>query len=487
MKITSINGKVLFLLIVVAVCAVAAGCREDGSPVDGGQDGGVRVDGGIIIDGGYQKVAAPVFDPAGDKYYMSQIVTISCSTEGASIKYTTDGATPSQSIGIQYTKPVIISSGSTLKAVAYLDGLEDSDVVSGNYNIFSISAGSNFTCSATLDGGAKCWGLNEDGRLGNGTITNSKTPTFVTGLTSGTGSATTGIHACSLTRTGGVKCWGANDYGQLGNGTNTGSNVPVDVTGLGAGVRTVSTGSYHTCAITGEGALKCWGANDYGQLGNGTNIGSNVPVDVTGLNEGVKYVSAGSYHTCAITGEGALKCWGENKYGQLGNGTTTESSTPVDVTGLGSGADSVSAAWRNTCALNDQGTVKCWGANDYGQLGNGTNTASKTPVSVSNLPSGASMLSMSVGHACVVTQGGAIKCWGLNSGGQLGDGSNTNRNIPVNVYNFNYGAGFVSAGYYHTCAISADFEASCWGLNDSGQLGNGTTTSSNKPVDVTGL
>jgi alpha-tubulin suppressor-like RCC1 family protein len=137
-----------------------------------------------------------------------------------------------------------------------------------------------------------------------------------------------------VTTAGAVKCWGDNTYGELGDGTTTSSTTPVDVVGLGSGVASVSAGWMHTCVVTTAGAVKCWGYNGFGELGDGTTTSSTTPVDVVGLGSGVASVSASSGHACAVTSAGAVKCWGVNDYGALGDGTTTDSTTPVDVVGL---------------------------------------------------------------------------------------------------------------------------------------------------------
>jgi alpha-tubulin suppressor-like RCC1 family protein len=337
----------------------------------------------------------------------------------------------------------------------------------------------------------KCWGDNYYGQLGNGTNTtniSSYVPGDVSGLSSGVIALSAGgEHTCALTSSGGVKCWGWNYYGQLGNGTNTTSSyVPGNVSGLSSGVIALSAGYEPTCALTSSGGVKCWG----GELGNGTYTDSYVPVDVSGLSSGVIALSAGGMHTCALTSSGGVKCWGWNDKGQLGNGTNTTNTfsyVPGDVSGLSSGVIALSAGWKHTCALTSSGGVKCWGWNYYGQLGNGTNTDSYVPVDVSGLSSGVSAVSAGDVHTCALTSSGGVKCWGWNYYGQLGNGTNTDSYVPVDVSGLSSGVIALSAGWEHTCALTSSGGVKCWGWNYYGQLGNGTTTDSNVPVAVLGF
>jgi alpha-tubulin suppressor-like RCC1 family protein len=297
-------------------------------------------------------------------------------------------------------------------------------------------------------------------------------------------------HNCALTETGGVKCWGYNLDGELGDGTKTNRQAPVDVVGLGSGVAGISAGYRHTCALTSLGGVKCWGYNLEGRLGNGTTTSSSKPVKVSGLSSGVSAVSAGGFHTCALMQNGAVKCWGDNSFGQLGVGDATivSSSTPMDVSGLSSGVSAIRAGANHTCALMSGGGVKCWGDNSSGQLGEGTNINKFAPVDVDGLSSGVSAITAGGSHTCALKKSGGLVCWGRNDYGQLGIGSTTSKEEPVLVIGLAGGVSAVSAGSRHTCVLMQAGGARCWGYNYYGQLGNGTTSIPlDEPVNVSVL
>jgi alpha-tubulin suppressor-like RCC1 family protein len=342
-----------------------------------------------------------------------------------------------------------------------------------------VAAGGLHTCALMSGGGVKCWGSNLWGPLGNGTASNSSRPVDVVGLASG-GTAIAAGHkdySCAATGTG-VKCWGNNQYGQLGNGSRSPqARTPVDVVGLGSGVRAIAAGFGHVCALTGGGGVKCWGENGYGGLGNGTQTASTTPVDVIGLSSGVRAITAGANHSCALTSSGGVKCWGGNYNGELGNGgSSLISRSPVDVVGLTSGVVAISSYFEHACALTSGGGVECWGINGKGQLGNGTQTASKTPVGVDGLSSGVRAIAAGYSHTCALTSSGGVKCWGDNLYGALGNGSTTSSSpTPVAVSGLSRGVTAIAAGQYHTCAVTSDGGVKCWGQDDFGQLGNGAT------------
>jgi len=330
-------------------------------------------------------------------------------------------------------------------------------------------------CALTVAGGVQCWGENYSGQLGDGSTSTSANPVAVpvqvSGLSSGVAAIASGApFTCALTNPGGVQCWGDNTYGELGNNGTTSSSVPVTVGGLpgivvsiaaGGGADPVDSGivGAHACALTG-GAVWCWGDNNGGQLGNGTTGGFSAgPVAVTGLSGTVVAVSAGGLHTCALNTAGAVQCWGLLLYG-TGNPATTPgsfgSAVPADVSGLASGVTAIAAGADHSCALTGAGAVLCWGDNTFGELGDGTTTSSPgTPVVVGGLPTdviaiatgGGNFLGGTINRSgantCALTAGGAVWCWGDNSGGQLGTSSTSLISpTPVQIVGFgNNGVG----------------------------------------------
>jgi alpha-tubulin suppressor-like RCC1 family protein len=339
----------------------------------------------------------------------------------------------------------------------------------------SLSVGFQHTCGITTAGAAVCWGSNTTGQLGNGTTNNSATPVTASGgiifktITAGFS------HSCAVTSSGAAYCWGDDTSGELGDGHSATINSSPSAVSGGLTFKSVTAGSSHTCGLTTAGVAYCWGSNESGDLGNGTVGGfSATPVPVAG---GLTFasLSAGFIYTCGVTVGGAAYCWGGNGYGVLGNGTTIDSPTPVAVSG-GLTFATVSAAGNSTCGVTTGGAAYCWGNSAQGQLGTGVSTVnSMTPVAVIG---GFSAISVGTGseHACAVATGGAAYCWGDNSFGELGLGS-TSITVPTPGLVLG-GLAFaaISAGNsFHTCGLTTAGAAYCWGYNDSGEIGNGTT------------
>ena len=377
------------------------------------------------------------------------------------------------------------------------DGLTNVAIAQiGNFKVFiDISSGTSHTCAIVSDTTLKCWGYNFEGQLGDGSSgtgfnrvspvnvrTSSTDATDLTGVTAiGLGQK----HSCAILSGGAMKCWGSNNNGQLGDSTTVQRISPVyvrtsssDASNL-TGVTTIDLGERHTCAILSGGAMKCWGNNDNGQLGDGTSGNSRTsPVSVTGLT-GATATAVGYFHTCALLSDTTVKCWGYGGGGQLGS-ITAGSTSPVNVRTSSTdasnltGVTAIASGFQHACALLSNGTVKCWGYNGYGQLGDGTYNARTSPVLVTGL-TGVTAIAASQYHTCALISGGTMKCWGYNYKGELGDGSTTVRTSPVSVTGLT-GVTAISTGDFQTCArLSTNFDGiKCWGWNYYGQLGIGT-------------
>jgi alpha-tubulin suppressor-like RCC1 family protein len=359
----------------------------------------------------------------------------------------------------------------------------------------SMSAGRFHTCALAAGGATYCWGANDFGQAGRpgliGAFPNAPATVFyptpmrvAEGLTFVAVTAG-GFHTCGLTAGGAAYCWGYNGYGALGSSDFADSWHPVPVTG-GLTFVKIEAGTNHTCALTSAGAAYCWGLNRSGQLGSSGPISSPKPLAVVG---GLSFasLSVGGSHSCGVTTDGGAYCWGENGGGQLGVGeNVTSSSSPLPVSG-GLTFASVSAGESHTCGITQSGSLYCWGWNFESQLGNGNPyTPSAVPVAVAS-----SLTFKAIGagssHTCAIDTNGTGYCWGQNLDGQVGLGTVTGELFatPQAVVG---GLAFdkLSVGRSHTCAATAAGVWYCWGANESGFLGVGTTTDSGTPLKVLG-
>lgn len=344
----------------------------------------------------------------------------------------------------------------------------------------AIAAGRRHTC-AQFGNTLYCWGDNSYGQLGNGGTRSSLTPTAVKLGRARPARVVAGrLHSCMLSTEGAVLCWGYNAEGELGDGSTIDRHVPTSVVGLSAGMSGLTAGGVHTCAWAPAGTLRCWGDNSRGQIGDGTTSPRATPVDVSGLGWPVVAATAGRYHTCALANSGEVACWGDNAYGQLGDGTFDARTRPVLVPKL-AGAKALAAGDAFTCALLSAGEVQCWGQNFFDPLT--AATAFTQPTNVMALPSLAVALTAGALHICAVTQGGEIRCVGDNTYGQLGAPGGASV-APGAVPGISAGAS-IEAGDTHSCAIARDDKIYCWGDNAWGQLGDGSTQSRPNPVAIT--
>jgi alpha-tubulin suppressor-like RCC1 family protein len=355
-----------------------------------------------------------------------------------------------------------------------------------------LDLGYEHSCSLTSEGFLYCWGDNYYDQVGVIGESEYPFPMLVTGLDQLLRVSGGGAHTCVIQSGGVTKCWGVGGYGALGDGTGEDSPTPVEVINF-PNAASISAGDNHTCGLTSSGAAYCWGFNGGGACGNGTFDEFILsPVPVTGLSSGVLNISAGDNFSCAVTGAGAAQCWGANYYGQLGNGLNGDGqyqNVPNQVIGLTGGVSSTTTGSMFACALTTTGGVKCWGYGADGELGNGSFGNSSIPVNVSGLSSGVVAISAGSYHACALLNTGGVRCWGDNSTGQLGNGLTTNSDVPVNVTNLSSGVAAISCGGYFSGALMNTVKTLpgnmvAWGDNSSGQLGDGTYDESHIPVDV---
>lgn len=374
-------------------------------------------------------------------------------------------------------------------------------------DVTAIAAGDYHVCALLSTGAVKCWGANTKGEIGSSsgsTCERGGSPEAcemiarqVTGLTSGVTAISAGKkHTCAI-QSGTVKCWGFNSNGQLGDNSTTNSTSPVTATTtlIGTSVSSIAAGESHSCAVSGGGGAYCWGDNTGGALGDGTTTQSLIPVAVSGQGSGVAQVAAGTNFSCARLTDSSARCWGKGNYGQLGNNATSDQNTSVQVNGLTAGVSeirtSISFGFSFACA-KVFAALQCWGGNLYGNLGNNSQTDSSVPVNVSGITAGISNLGVGANHACAVVNN-ALKCWGTNSSGILGattgnltvSGNSVAASAtPVDGTAITASVTQVVGGTDFTCALLSDNSVQCFGANSYGTLGNNSARSSTAAITV---
>jgi alpha-tubulin suppressor-like RCC1 family protein len=362
-------------------------------------------------------------------------------------------------------------------------------------SFLQVSAGSHHTCGVTTANRAYCWGDNSRGQLGDGTQTSRTGPVAVKGGLTFLRVSAGDAHTCGITSDNKAYCWGSNDDGRLGNGS---TDIVLRLTPIKvAGTRTwrqVSAGYDHTCAVTTTDEPFCWGSNVEGQGGSDGSFHASPARVLGGLL--FRQIIAGAYHTCGATTSSVGYCWGADA---LGNATVLHSNRPTRVSGglhfktvvAGSGLILIPSEEHEqfySCGISTDDLAYCWGDGSTGVFGAGTSISfSRTPVAVSG---GHQFKGINLGniHVCGVTFTNTVFCWGTNQHGQIGDGSTVlTRWVPVRVFgDTDYKSVTTNVYSEHSCAVTAGSKAHCWGWNSSGQVGDGTTTDKYLPVPVIG-
>ena len=399
------------------------------------------------------------------------------------------------------------------------------DVTVGG-DVVQIAAGYSHTCAVLSTGKVRCWGDGVNGKLGYSNTTDigdTETPASVGDITIGGVVATRSIaagynHTCALLSSGKVRCWGTGSYGRLGYGNTNDigdSETPLSAgsVSIGGDVIQLTAGGTHTCSLISTGKVRCWGKNDYGQLGygNANNIGDDeTPASAGDISIGgdVIQLTSGDNHTCALLSTGKVRCWGTGSDGRLGYGDTNEigdNEAPSSAGDVNVGGDAVqiSAGMYHTCALLSTGNVRCWGKNDYGQLGYGHTQSigdTETPASAGDVDVGGSVKQIMAGqrHTCALLSSGAVRCWGSSDNGRLGYVNSNHigdNEAPSSAGNIDVGGNVIqiSNSGTDTCAILSTGNVRCWGLNgpqlgygNVGDIGDNETPASVGDIDVGG-
>ena len=355
--------------------------------------------------------------------------------------------------------------------------------VGGMEDAVAVSVGHRHVCGLTAAGRILCWGDNEFGQLGDGTQTHRAIPVRIGGDLRAVQIACGHSHTCATGQDGKAYCWGSNAAGQSGRTGAGHVNEPQVIAGL-VGVRQVVAGDAFSCASLGTGDVQCWGATKNGHFVDakqGDPASSRVVADLAGIVE----LAAGHAHACGRDDDGDVFCWGDNEHGQLGTGPVQFRPTPYSVLKPSHALEVVAGA-NHACALTRDGFVQCWGLNTTWQLGNRSDhTRVATPIQVRDVKD-ATQVTAGATHSCALLNDGRVRCWGANGRGQIGDERRERRTRSrqnPKLHNVTR----IQAGYHHTCALHENGTVSCWGDNRYGQLGDGSRNLRTRPVRARGL
>jgi alpha-tubulin suppressor-like RCC1 family protein len=331
------------------------------------------------------------------------------------------------------------------------------------------------------------FGYNNNGQLGDNTTTNRSSPVTVVGGITNWSQVSGGLqHSLGLTSTGIAYAWGLNSNGRLGDGTTINRSSPVTVVGAITNWSQLSAGDYHSLGLTSTGIAYAWGQNVRGQLADGTTISRSSPVTVVGAITNWSQLSGGQDHSLGVTTTGIAYAWGAASSGRLGDGTTISKSSPVTVVGGITNWSQVSGGGSHSLGLTSTGIAYAWGSNGSGRLGDGTTTDRSSPVTVVGGITNWSQVSGGREHSLGVTSSGIAYGWGNNEFGRLGDGTTINRSSPVTVVGGITNWSQVSGGLAHSLGLTSTGIAYAWGYANNGRLGDGDTISRSSPVTVVG-
>ena len=367
----------------------------------------------------------------------------------------------------------------TTSITAESGGRSARTLVTVRMDLTAVTAGTVHTCGITGNRRLACWGSNSFGQIGNGTIFSSATPTLVLGAMDIVDVAAGGAHTCALTVAGDAYCWGSNRSGQLGLGKYDPErhDIPAPLAGS-VSFASLTAGSRHTCGLTGDGLAYCWGGGFSGQQGTGTPDDFCATFDEpcnllpTLVHGGLAFaqISAGQEHTCGLTLAGEAYCWGWNVVGQIGDSSLVDRNEPTPLKG-GITFNDITAGTFHSCGIDTEGRAHCWGTNLRGELGvSDTLRESLVPIAVTG-PHRFALLTGGEEHTCGISDNASAWCWGYNGRDQLGSNSVLRADEPVPAEAPPFAT--LTSGGAHVCGRALDGRVYCWGSNNAGQLGTG--------------